>query len=119
MLIPLPPPSNAELLAGEEPKEEESKPAAAPIAKNRIYTLLLKDHITPGEPDSGREISWQWDFKPRTEIPKGSQTMVPFLQKFVAHWEDFKPFYRGRSVDDPDERLNTKAIRRFSIMIRR
>ena len=112
VIIPLP--LNAEVA---EPKEEP-KPAQI---KDRIYTLIVKDCIIPGEPDSGREITWQWDFKPRTKIPKEGRSRsltAPFLQRFIAHWEDFKPFNRGRPVDE-GKKLNTKAIRRFSIMIRR
>ena len=133
------------VVVGDIPPKEGGglTPAAAP-RMDRVYTLLLKDRITPGEPDSGREISWQWNFTPRTPgaspSPSPSGEEGPFsttgadtdryrdrdrvpspstTQRFTAYWSDFKPFYRGRPVDEHDSRLNTKTIRRFSIMIRR
>jgi len=97
----------------------ELQSGLAPL-NDRVYTILLKDCIIRGEPDAGREISWQWDFKPSLRNPMsqccGKKT-GPFRQEFNALWEDFKPFYRGRLVDT-DKKLNTKTIKRFSIMIR-
>lgn len=110
------PPSNADLI------ELGDELVPAPI-KERIYTIVVKDCIIRGEPDAGREISWEWNFKPsvgKEEVEEAGhdhKEKGPTKQHFKASWEDFKAFYRGRPVDE-EKKLDAGKIKRFSIMIR-
>ena len=77
----------------------------------KLYTLIVKDEkgLLPPR-DDGRErsgLSWEADFRPGYN--KG---------KVAFKWEDFRPTYRGKEVHDV-EPLDCKAIKRFSIMMRR
>ena len=112
MLIP---PPNADLI------ELGDEPAPAPV-KERIYTIIVKDCIIRGEPDAGKEISWEWNFKPKfgkEELEEaGHHKKGLAKQYFKANWEDFKAFNRGRPVDEA-KKLDAGKIKRFSIMIRR
>jgi hypothetical protein len=77
----------------------------------KLYTLIVKDEkgLLPPR-DDGRErsgLSWEADF--RAGCDKG---------KAAVKWEDFRPTYRGKEVRDV-EPLDRKAIKRFSIMMRR
>ena len=105
--------------AGEEENKEEGE--------ERIYSIVLKDCITRGQPDAGREISWEWSFKP--VYPPEEEEVKEYdyfprdkskhtMQKFRVEWKDFQANYRGRPVDE-GEGLDPKSIKRFSIMIRR
>jgi hypothetical protein len=91
------------------------------IHGERIFTIVLKDSIQRGEPDAGKEISWEWNFKPSPPKPrsKGDLTADEFKsEKFHAKWSDFKPFYRGREDHDEKGHVHVKDIKRFNIMIR-
>ncbi|CAN9088583.1 unnamed protein product [Alternaria alternata] len=71
------------------------------------YTLTLKDEILPLMPD-GREqstISYEYDFESQSK-----------LGLFVP-WHAMKPTYRGKEKDDAKP-LDTKNVKRFSIMMR-
>ncbi|OJI99315.1 hypothetical protein ASPVEDRAFT_508385 [Aspergillus versicolor CBS 583.65] len=70
------------------------------------YALILKDDLLPPRPD-GRErssLSWQADFR------------VVGSGKVVVRWEDFRPTYRGKEIDE--EPLDLKSIKRLGIMMR-
>ncbi|KAH8665880.1 complex I intermediate-associated protein 30-domain-containing protein [Tricladium varicosporioides] len=70
------------------------------------YTLTVKDKLLPKR-DDGRDqstVSWEFDF----EGKEG---------KVIVGWEDLKATYRGRDKKDADP-LNTKDIRRISLMMR-
>jgi hypothetical protein len=71
------------------------------------YTLTLKDEIKPLMED-GREqstISYEYDFSSTSK----KELFVP--------WHAMKPTYRGKEKDDA-EKLDTKNVMRFSIMMR-
>ncbi|RPB24970.1 NADH:ubiquinone oxidoreductase complex I intermediate-associated protein 30 [Terfezia boudieri ATCC MYA-4762] len=114
-VVVLIPPSNTGLI------ELDDEPTPAPI-KERIYTIVVKDCIIRGEPDAGKEISWEWNFKPKfgkeeLEEAEHHHKKGPVKQYFKANWGDFKAFYRGRPVD-VGKRLDVGRIKRVSIMIR-
>lgn len=72
------------------------------------YTLNLKT-VLPHKMDNGRDAStleYAFSF---TASEKGS--------KIYATWADFKPFYRGKPVEDA-EPLDTSKILRWSLMMR-
>ncbi|KAH7385657.1 complex I intermediate-associated protein 30-domain-containing protein [Pyrenochaeta sp. MPI-SDFR-AT-0127] len=72
------------------------------------YTLTLKDEILPPNPENGREqstISYEYDFSSASE----NGLYVP--------WHALKPTYRGKGKDDA-EPLDTKSVKRVSIMMR-
>lgn len=72
----------------------------------KVYTIILKDTIhtnRPGEQERG--INWEYDFRARSG-------------KVFIKWDEFKPTFRGRPVEDTRP-LDLKAIKRFSIMARR
>lgn len=114
MLLPS---SNADLIEFHE--GEDPVPDPEPL-KERIYTIVLKDCIVRGEPNAGKEISWEWNFKPESggKEVKENDHKGPKQQKFHAKWSDFKPFFRGKPVDE-EKSLDAGTIKRFSIMIRR
>jgi hypothetical protein len=71
------------------------------------YTLTLKDEILPLMAD-GREastISYEYDFSSTTK------------KEFFVPWHAMKPTYRGKEKHDA-EKLKTKNVKRFSIMMR-
>lgn len=73
------------------------------------YTFILKDTLLTKNPETGREqstISYEWDF-----------AMADSHSMFIP-WNQFKPTYRGKPKEKAPE-LDTKNIKRFSIMMRR
>ncbi|KAF8428704.1 hypothetical protein EV426DRAFT_585500 [Tirmania nivea] len=114
-VIVLIPSSNAGLI------ELGNGPTPAPI-KERIYTIVVKDCIIRGELDAGKEVSWEWNFKPKFGEEKLEEVghhreKGPAKQYFKANWGDFKAFNRGRPVDG-GKKLDAGKIKRFNIMIR-
>ena len=83
------------------------------------YTLILKDHLLPPNPENGREqstVSWEYDFSKsnrRVNPEHNSSSATVFIP-----WEQFRPTYRGKPCSETS-RLNLGDIRRISIMIRR
>lgn len=87
---------------------------------DRVYTLILKDHLLPPNPINGREqstTSWEYDFR----VSEGSQSAAlagaATITIFVP-WSRFKATYRGKEQNDGST-LDLTDIKRFSIMIRR
>ncbi|KAL6244975.1 hypothetical protein RBB50_007750 [Rhinocladiella similis] len=82
------------------------------------YTLILKDHLLPPNPENGREqstVSWEYDFSKsnrRVNPEHNSSSATVFIP-----WEQFRPTYRGKPCSETS-RLNLGDIRRISIMIR-
>lgn len=81
------------------------------------YTLILKDELLPPDEVTGRErstISWECDFElpPQTEPGETHDRFV-----FIP-WNSFNPTYRGKLKKDADP-LDTKSVKRISIMMRR
>ena len=75
-----------------------------------MYTLILKDAVSLGKRDDGREkagISWEVEFKAGGEG-----------KKFWVPWGEFKATYRGKDKTDAGE-LKTGSVRRVGIMMRR
>jgi len=99
------------------------EPAPEPI-KERIYTIIVKDCVIRGEPDVGTGISWEWNFRPKfgkDEVGEAGEYHHKkgwARQYFKANWGDFKAVNRGRPLDGAGK-LDTRKIKRFSIMIRR
>lgn len=82
-------------------------------ADEKKYTFIIKDEILPANAD-GREqstISYEYDFELTDTTSKEPAEL------FIS-WNDMKATYRGKEKQDAPE-LNTKNIRRFSIMMRR
>ncbi|KAI1616938.1 CIA30-domain-containing protein [Exophiala viscosa] len=87
---------------------------------HNVYTLILKDHILPPNPDNGREqstVSWEFDFSTSNchgtnRLGSASTTASIFMP-----WQHFKPTYRGKPCDDT-KGLDLRGIKRISIMIR-
>jgi hypothetical protein len=82
-------------------------------ADKKRYSLIVKDEILQPSPN-GREqstISYEFDF----DLP-GTTSEEP-AEIFIA-WNDLKATYRGREKPDAPG-IDTKNIRRFSIMMRR
>ncbi|KAF2401213.1 NADH:ubiquinone oxidoreductase complex I intermediate-associated protein 30 [Trichodelitschia bisporula] len=78
------------------------------------YTLILKDRLLPKNAETGREqatISYEYDFQFSMSIEG-----VPSSECFIP-WDAFRPTYRGKEIKDAPK-LNTKEIRRFSVMMR-
>ena len=76
---------------------------------HKRYTISLTDEIAGRRPD-GREQSalvWEFDFCPSEE---GSKVRVL--------WNDLKPTYRGKPVEDARP-LSLSNVKRFRIMARR
>ena len=88
---------------------------------HNVYTLILKDHILPPNPDNGREqstVSWEFDFSPSKchgTNPLGSASTSASV---FMPWQHFKPTYRGKPCDDT-KGLDVGGITRISIMNRR
>ena len=79
------------------------------------YTFILKDELLPRNPENGREqatISWEYDFAVAEDAAQAESSFV-----FIP-WKELKPTYRGKEKKGAKD-LDTKSIRRFSIMMRR
>lgn len=79
------------------------------------YTFILKDELLPRDPDNGREqatISWEYDFEIGGH-KAGAESSVVFIP-----WKRLKPTYRGKEKSGA-RKLDTKSVKRFSIMMRR
>lgn len=79
------------------------------------YTFILKDELLPRNPENGREqatISWEYDFAVAEDAAQAESSFV-----FIP-WKELKPTYRGKEKEGA-KKLDTKSIRRFSIMMRR
>lgn len=76
----------------------------------KIYTFILKDEKSDGKREDGREkagINWEVDIKSKEE---GVNVW--------KRWKDFKPYYRGKEMDDAGN-LKTGQIRQLGLMMRR
>ncbi|KAM7185709.1 putative complex I intermediate-associated protein 30 [Naviculisporaceae sp. PSN 640] len=83
----------------------------------RKYTVVLKDTILPKRPD-GREqstISWEADFNMVLE-EDGSDTGKE--KTITLPFEEFKPTYRGKPVEDGKAKLDWGGVKRVSLMVR-
>ena len=81
---------------------------------DKKYTFILKDEALPRNADNGREqstISYEYDFR----VPESESTGEHLIR---IPWTDFKATFRGKEKADADP-LDTKQIKRFSIMARR
>ena len=79
------------------------------------YTFILKDNLLPSNPDNGREqatISWEYDFE------TGAHEAVAESSFVFVPWKELKPTYRGKEKKG-ERKLDTKNVKRFSIMMRR
>lgn len=94
--------------------------ALDPLQSDRkVYTLILKDHVLPLNPDNGREqasTSWEYDFS--TADYSTTPSAVPSEVKLFVPWDRFQPTYRGLPSNDTKP-LDLSNIKRISIMIRR
>ncbi|KAJ4367373.1 hypothetical protein N0V83_006955 [Neocucurbitaria cava] len=73
------------------------------------YTLTLKDEILPPNPENGREqstISYEYEFSSSS------------AEGLFVPWHALKATYRGKEKDGA-EPLDTKNVKRFSVMMRR
>lgn len=104
-----------------------------PRSDGKRYTLVLKD-VEPEKRPDGRDkatVSWEHDFHcPRwvahpfvirttwvaDEIVCGSSP--DGSGRVVLHFKNFKPFYRGKEVENATP-LDRSKIKRIGIMIRR
>ncbi|KAF2018911.1 NADH:ubiquinone oxidoreductase complex I intermediate-associated protein 30 [Aaosphaeria arxii CBS 175.79] len=83
-------------------------------ADGKRYTFILKDELLPRNPDNGREqstVSYEYDF----ELDESALTDDSLV--FIT-WDKLTPTYRGKEKKDA-KKLNTKSVKRFSIMMRR
>lgn len=74
------------------------------------YTLTLKDELLPRRGD-GREqstVSWEYDFE--AKAGEGTRVWVP--------WAELRATYRGKEKEGVQP-LDTKGVKRFSLMMRR
>lgn len=81
------------------------------------YTFILKDELRPPDETTGREqstISWECDF----ELPSQTKPGKTHDRSVFIPWDSLNPTYRGKLKKDVDP-LNTKKIKRMSIMMRR
>ena len=79
------------------------------------YTFILKDELLPRNPENGREqatISWEYDFKLEKDAARAESSFV------WIPWKELKPTYRGKEKKGA-KKLDTKNVRRFSLMMRR
>ena len=124
ILVPPPTSQAVETVENHAPVETEEK-------DKRIFTIVLRDCVVRGQPDAGKEINWEWNFQPNTLSKpsfnmKRDETLMETkmraagytVQTFVAKWDDFKAFFRGRPVDGGHP-LDKASIKRFNIMMRR
>jgi hypothetical protein len=84
------------------------------LTDDRTYTFILKDELLPREPVTGREqstVSYEVDFKVE-ERDRFHDSKV-----FYFKIDELVPNYRGRKKEDAQP-LETRAVRRFSIMMR-
>jgi hypothetical protein len=75
----------------------------------RTFTFIIKDTVLPKSEETGREksgIVWEREF---VGVP-GRVVRLMF--------EDFRPFYRGKQVEDEGLVMKTETVRRFAIMFR-
>jgi hypothetical protein len=82
-------------------------------ADDKKYTFIIKDEILPQSP-GGREqstISYEYDFQV-------TKTTSKELTVIFMPWNELKATYRGKEKEDAPK-LNSKSIKRFSIMMRR
>ncbi|OAP60598.1 hypothetical protein AYL99_05600 [Fonsecaea erecta] len=87
---------------------------------DKLYTLILKDHILPPNASNGREqatISWEYDFSTSQCRPKIDSPTASSCQSVFIPWGHLKPTYRGKRTSAPNG-LDLGDIRRVSIMIR-
>lgn len=85
----------------------------------KVYTLILKDHVLPQNPNNGREqstISWEYNFS-TTDCSTNDSAGLSEVKLFVP-WDSFKSTYRGKPSNET-KRLALNNIKRISIMIRR
>lgn len=81
------------------------------------YTFILKDELLPPDETTGREqstISWECDF----ELPPQTKPGETHDRSVFIPWTSLNPTYRGKLKKDADP-LDTKKIKRISIMMRR
>ena len=86
---------------------------------HKVYTIVLKDHILPPNPNNGPEqatTSWEYDFSTSACQPEASVELSE-LKLFVP-WDRFKPTYRGKPINNT-KYLGLSDIKGISIMIRR
>lgn len=84
-------------------------------ADSKTYTFVIKDTLLPKNPEDGREqstISWEYDFSFAEDSVQAESSFL------YVPWKSLKATYRGKEKKDAGK-LNTKAIKRFSLMMRR
>ena len=89
------------------------------------YTLTVKDALPEAKREDGREqagVSWEADFSGRGNAADGRPAEgVPSeddVRMVEFKWKDFRATYRGKDREGGPP-LDTKGIKRFSLMMRR
>lgn len=92
-----------------------SQSFSQPITPPEKYTFIVKDTLPDKRPDGRDEatINYEYDFK----VDQGSEDSEEEIE-IIIPWSRFQPMYRGKPKKDANK-LDTKSIRRFSIMMRR
>ncbi len=84
-----------------------------PHSDGKKYTIILKDTLNP-KTREGREaasVSWEHDFHLPGFAGSG---------RVILHFDNFKPFYRGKPVENSNTPpIDRRGIRRIAIMVRR
>lgn len=88
-----------------------------PFTDGKKYTINLKDTVPPAGVNDQPTISWGFDFQPAS-LPQIDHPSPGVQQpQVVVAIKDLVPTLNGRTVENVQ--LNTAAIKRISIMIRR
>lgn len=86
------------------------------MGPEKRYTFIAKDTLPSSDAANGRDqatISWEVDF----ELPPQDEPDETHDKTVFVPWDSFNPTYRGKLQKDVDP-LDTKSIKRFSIMMR-
>lgn len=86
------------------------------MGPEKRYTFIAKDTLPSSDAANGRDqatISWEVDF----ELPPQDKPDETHDKTIFIPWDAFNPTYRGKLQKDVDP-LDTKSIKRFSIMMR-
>jgi hypothetical protein len=106
---PPPTPSKPPRKFGIFPKSSPPPPPCPCEENAKTFTFVIKDTVLPKSEETGREksgIVWEREF---VCVP-GRVVRLMF--------DDFRPFYRGKPVEEDGLRMKIETIRRFAIMFR-
>lgn len=74
----------------------------------------MKDELLPKSSDGREQATTSWEYSFKAPLPFDD----PDSMLIRIPWDDFKPTYRGKQVDDVKP-LKIGSIERLSVMVRR